>query len=109
MQGIAFFVKRPRRINNLFRPHKIADEAPYEIMRTIRLSQIDYENFTADFTVEREFIEQNAALCGIDDGVWKCLLIQQENAKNGILIMPENQCWVGYAAYYGNSIPRFRK
>ncbi len=104
MKRIAYFIRSPSRLNNLFRPHKIEDEVPYEIVKTICLSQMDYENFSTDLTVDREFIEYNAALCCIDDGVWKCLLIQQENTKKGILIMPEDQCWVGYAAYYMSTV-----
>lgn len=107
MKGTAYFVKKPSKLSHLVRPHRIEDEVPYEIVRTILLSQMDYENFATDLTVDREYIEKNASLCRIYDGVWKCLLIQQENAKSGILVMPEDQCWVGFAAYYGNAIPKF--
>ncbi len=40
--------------------------------------------FAADLTVDRQYIEQNAALCGIRDGVWKCMLIQQDDDKKRI-------------------------
>ncbi len=106
MKGTAYFVKKPSRLSNLLKPHRIEDEVPYEIVRTILLPQIDYENIATDLTVDREYIEQSAHLCGIQDGVWRCLLIQQENAKTGILVMPEDQSWVGYAAYYGLSVPK---
>lgn len=109
MKGTAYFVKKPSKLNHLVRPHRIEDEVSYQIVKTILLSQMDYENFATDLTVDREYIEQYAHLCGIDDGVWRCLLIQQENAKSGILVMPEDQCWVGYAAYYGNSVPKFSR
>ena len=68
---------------------------------------MDYENFATGLTVDHDDIKQNAALCGIDDGVWKCPLIQQENTKNGMII-PEDECRVDYAAYYGDSISRFQ-
>ena len=106
VKGTAYFVKKPSRLSNLLKPHRIEDEVPYEIVRTILLPQIDYENIATDLTVDREYIEQYAPLCGIQDGVWRCLLIQQENAKTGILVMPEDQSWIGYAAYYGFSVPK---
>ena len=107
MKGSAYFVKKPSRLRDLLKPHRVEDEVSYEIGRTILLPQIDYENFATDLAVDREFIEQYAHLCGIDSGVWKCLLIQQETAKTGILVMPEDRCWVSYAAYYGNAVPKF--
>lgn len=109
MKGTAYLVKKLSKLSHLIRPHRIEDEVPYEIMKTILLSQMDYANFATDLTVDRAYIEQCAHLCDIDNGVWRCLLIQQVNAKSGILVIPEDQCWVGYAAYYGNSIPKFPK
>lgn len=109
MRGTAYFVRKPIRLSQLFKPHRIEDEVPYEIVKTIHLSQLDYENFATDLTVDREYIEQNADFCGIKDGVWKRLLIQQKNAKDGILVIPEYQSWIGYASFYGNTIPRFPK
>ena len=106
MNGRAYFVRKPSRMNNLLKPHRIEDEQNFEIVRTILLPQIDYENFVTDLTVDRDYLEQYAHLCGIEDGVWKCLLIQQETAKTGILVMPEDGCWVGYAAYFGFKTPK---
>ena len=107
MKGTAYFVKKPSRLCDLMRPHRIEDEVPYIVAKAILLPQIDYENIATDLTVDREYIEQYAHLCGIENGEWKCLLIQQETAKTGILVMPEDRCWVGYAAYYGNAVPKF--
>ena len=109
MKGTAYFVKNPSKLSNLVKPHRVEDEVSYEIVRTIYLPQIDYENFATDLTVDRAFIEENTHLCSIHDGVWKCLLVQQENSKTGILVMPEDRCWVGFAAYYGYSVPKFPK
>ena len=106
MQGRAYFVKKPRKLSSLLKPHRMEDEVTYEVVRTIYLPQIDYENFATDLTVDRAYIKQYAHLCGVHEGVWQCLLIQQETAKTGILVMPEDQCWVGYAAYYGNAVPK---
>ena len=63
MRGTAYFVRKPIRLSQLFKPQRIEDEVPYEIVKTIHLSQIDYENFATDLTVDREYIEQNADFC----------------------------------------------
>ena len=107
MRRSAYFVRKPRRLKDLVTPHKIEDEVPYEVIKTVLLAQIDYDNFAADMTVEREYIGPYAHLCGIRDGLRKYLLIQQKNMKNGILVIPEDRCRVGYAAYYGCSLPIF--
>ena len=108
MKGTAYFVKKPSRLSDLLKLHRIEEEKSYEIVRIIQLPQIDYENFAADLTVDREYIEQYAYLCVNQNGVWHCLLIQQENANTGIIVIPENNCWVDYAAFYGNSVPKIR-
>ena len=60
MRGSAYFVKKPSRLCDLLKPHRVEDEVSYEVVRTILLPQIDYENFATDLTVDREFIEQYA-------------------------------------------------
>ena len=50
MRGSAYFVKKPSRLNNLLKPHRIEEEVPYEVVKTILLSQIDYENFATDLS-----------------------------------------------------------
>ena len=41
MKGTAYFVKKPSKLSHLIRPHRIEDEIPYEIVKTIRLPQMD--------------------------------------------------------------------
>jgi hypothetical protein len=65
MKGTAYFVKNPSKLSNLVKPHRVEDEVSYEIVRTIYLPQIEYENFATDLTVDRAFIEENAHLCGM--------------------------------------------
>lgn len=48
MKGTAYFVKSPSKLSNLVKPHRVEDEVSYEIVRTIYLPQIDYENFATD-------------------------------------------------------------
>lgn len=68
-------------------------------VKTIELPLIDYENFITDMTVDRQYLEDNADLCTKGD-VWKCLLIRRENKQDGVLVIPLDEAWVGWAAYY---------
>ena len=78
--------------------HLLEQEHPYTIVEEVRLSHIDYENFTTDFLADREFIEENADLCSKGE-VWSCLLVQQRGRSDGVLVIPYDLCFVEYAAY----------
>ena len=41
----AFFVREPERLSDLMKPHLLERERLYEIVRTVTLPRIDYENF----------------------------------------------------------------
>ena len=69
MTGYAYFVENPRTIDDLSRPHPIESEKPYEIVKVINLAGIDYENFITDMVADRQFLEDNDALCSKDDSV----------------------------------------
>ena len=97
--GFAYFVESPRIIEDLLAPHPIEQETQYEIVNTVKLAKIDYENFITDMIADRQFIEENAALCA-QGGVWRCLLVQQRGRTDGVLVMPVDGCYVGWAAYY---------
>lgn len=96
--GYAFFVRRPRVLGELVELHSIECERPYEIVKTVRLGAMDYENFVTDMVADRQFVEDNAEYCSTGE-VWKCLLVQKRGNRGGILVMPEDNCYVGYAAY----------
>ena len=96
--GYAYFVKQPRILKDLFAIHAVDQEHQYEVVKEIELPLIDYENFITDMTVDRQYLEDNADLCSIGD-VWKCLLIKRENKKDGVLVVPLDKAWVGWAAY----------
>ena len=99
MSETAYFVRQPRRLKDLFVLHTVDRERRYEIVKTITMPVIDYENFISDMTVDRSYLEKNASLC-TTDGIWKCLLIRRENHGDGILVIPLDKLWVGWAAYY---------
>ena len=96
--GFAFFVKRPRIIDDLRVPHFKEQERPYEIVKVIRLGAMEYENFTTDLLADRPFVEKWSNLCEQAE-TWKCLLVCQRGQSDGVLVMPERGRFVGWAGY----------
>ena len=94
----AYFVNRPRTIADLRVPHLKEKERPYEIVKVIRLGALDYENFITDMLADRPFLEENSSLCERTE-TWKCLLICRRGQGDGVLVMPERGCFVGWAGY----------
>ena len=94
--GSVCFIRHPRTIGDLMIPHLLEQERQYEIVKTVELEKIDYENFITDMLADRQFIEDNAALCSRGE-IWKCLLIRQSGQTGGVLVMPESGCFVGWA------------
>ena len=78
--GQAYFVAMPRRVEDLRVLHDYSKEQKYEIVKSVRLSKIEYENFITDMLADRAFIEENAELCSVGT-VWKCLLVQSKKAQ----------------------------
>lgn len=99
IKGYAFFVECPRIIEDLVVPHMIELERPFMAVKTVKLAKIDYENFVTDMIADRQFIEDNEALCSMGK-VWECILVQQRGRTDGVLVMPADVCHVGWAAYY---------
>ena len=79
-------------------PHDIRQEQPYKIVKTVVLGKMDYENFITDMLADRQFIEDNYALCSEGEKLNR-LLVKKRGKAGGILVVPENQCFVKYAAY----------
>ncbi len=94
----AFFVRTPRTIRDLRKPHLPQTERPYEVVHTVQLDALDYENFTEDLLVDRQFIEDFGGLCSEGD-IFRCLLVCQLCKNEGILVMPELDAYVKWAAY----------
>ena len=95
----AYFVRRPCGIEDLTVLHLVEKKRPFEVVETVKLAKIDYENFITDMLADRQFIEDHAALCSKGE-VWRCLLVRQRGRTNGVLVIPEDGCFVGWAAYY---------
>ena len=98
----ALFVKHPRVIEDLQKPHLVTAEQPYEVAKEITLATIDYENFITDMEADRRFIENNAALCSEGKPV-KCLLVRQHGRNDGVLVVPEYKSFVKWAAYVADA------
>ena len=97
-QETAYFIKNPRTQDELLSAHPLENEQAYEVVKQITLNAINYENFSLDMLADRQFIEENAALCSEGD-VFKCLLISKRGRNDGILIVPERTAFVKWAAY----------
>lgn len=93
----AYFVKKPRVLEDLQAAHLHENGHPFEIVKTIPLSDLEYENFSTDMMADRPFLEDFAHLCSTGD-VWKCLFVHQIEKEDGILVVPDD-CYVGWAAY----------
>ncbi len=93
----AYFVKRPRVIQDLAVPHPLEAERAYEVTALVSLVGIDYENFVTDMLADRDFIGENAALCG-EGEVMRCMLVQRRGQDGGVLVVPERGSFVGWAA-----------
>ena len=48
LHGYAYFVERPRKIEDLMMPHLVEKERPYRIVTSVQLTAIDYEKFITD-------------------------------------------------------------
>ena len=95
-----YFSRWPRTIKDLKKLHAPEEELPFTIVKTIVLSAIDYENFRTDLTVDRGFMEENAALCRKGAPCPDCLLIKRAKCADGILVVPEQGRFVGMATYF---------
>jgi len=97
---IAHFIRNPRTIEDLQKPHDLTQCKPYTIDRSVALAKIDYENFITDFCVDRWFIEDNTSLMHIaNDGIWNCIFVHQQLRSDGILVMSDGCDFPLYTAY----------
>ena len=50
-----------------------------------------------DFSRSRQFIEGHSDLCGTG-AIWKYIFVRQRGEKDGVLVVPIDDCYVKYAA-----------
>lgn len=94
----AFFIGNARRLADLRVIHPIDAEEPYEIVKTVRLSNIDYENFTTDLLADRAFLD------GFPETKWNetvhhCVFVHRRGQEDGVLVVPTADGHVKLAAY----------
>ena len=80
-------------------PQPLEKERLYRIVTENQLLAIDYENFITDMLADRQFIEDHGRRCQKGE-VWDCVLVRRRGRFDGVLVLPENGCFVGWAAYY---------
>ena len=98
MFSTAYFVSRPRRYEDLLRPHDVRLERPYRVVRTVTLAPIDYENYTEDLAPSRDFLEGGPFAADGDPVL--CLLIRCRGREGGLLVCPDCQGRTALAALY---------
>lgn len=98
----AFFIRYPRRMNDLYLSQPVRIVRAYEVVKEITLPAIDYENFVTDLRADRQFLEDHAALCGEGDPM-RCLLVRCRGRRDGLLVVPRG-AYVQWAAYLPESI-----
>ena len=95
MKQKAWFVFEPRRAEDLTIENNSGKWLKYEVVKTIRLSKIDYENFSTDLLADRQFIQDNIHLCRDKRD---CLLVTGPGQARELLIIPWHGSFVRYAA-----------
>lgn len=95
MEQTAYFIRRPRRTEEL-RAEENGLRRPYQIVKTLRLSAMDYENFATDLLADRAFLE-NADGCGEEGGLVRCLCVCCPG-RESILVLPDGTGHVALAA-----------
>ena len=95
MEQTAYFIRRPRRAEEL-RAEENGLRRPYQIVKTLRLGTMDYENFATDLLADRAFLE-NADGCGEEGSLVRCLCVCCPR-RDSILVLPDGTGHVALAA-----------
>lgn len=96
----AFFVIRPREINDLFTPHPVEREQDFYVKKRIVLKPYEYENFITDLLVERDYINKSDISCTNRGDILECLLVTKPNTDEGVLVVPDDNGFIKLAASY---------
>ena len=95
MKEKAYFVFRPRRMEDLTLGNADGTWREVEIVGTVLLKKLDFEIFANDLLADRQFIENNANLCQNPDD---CLLVTTRARTDELLIIPWKHSYVRFAA-----------
>ena len=95
MEQTARFISRPRRIEEL-RDFGVGTLRPYQIVSTVCLGGMDYENFVTDMLADRAFLD-NVPSCGEDGPLVRCLCVSCRG-QDSVLVLPDGTGHVALAA-----------
>ena len=95
MEQTAYFNRRPRRAEEL-RAEENGLRRPYQIVKTLSLGSMNYENFATDLLADRAFLE-NADGCGEEGVLVRCLCVCCPG-RESILVLPDGTGHVALAA-----------
>ena len=95
MEQTAYFLRRPRRIEEL-RAEESGRRRPYRIVSSLHLGGMDYENFATDLLADRAFLEGIPG-CGEDGKILCCLRVSCPGRVD-ILVVPDGTGHVELAA-----------
>ena len=95
MEQTAYFIRRPRRIEEL-RAEEDGRRRPYRIVSSLRLGGMDYENFVTDLLADRAFLEGIPG-CGEDCTLVRCLCVTCRG-RDSVLVLPDGTGHVTLAA-----------
>ena len=95
MEQTAYFLRRPRRIEEL-RAEEDGRRRPYRVISSLRLGGMDNENFVTDLLADRAFLEDVPG-CGEDGKVLCCLRVSCPGRED-ILVVPDGTGHVELAA-----------
>lgn len=94
MEQTAYFIRRPRRAEEL-RAEENGLRRPYQIVKTLRLGGMDYENFVTDLLADRAFLEGIPG-CGEDGPLVRCLCVTSRG-RDSVLVLPDGTGYVALA------------
>ena len=100
--GKAVFLRKAVDVTELkSRATKPSEGGQFVIEEIVELTQAEYDNFAANLLDDYPFIEQNLHAMYIDtNGVYHCIYVKAEGAKEGIICESEGYNFCRYASYY---------
>jgi hypothetical protein len=100
--GKAVFLRKAVDVTDLkSRATKPSEGSQFVIEEIVELTQAEYDNFANNLLDDYSFIEQNLHAMYIDtNGVYHCLYIKAEGAKEGVLCESEGHSYCRYGSYY---------
>jgi hypothetical protein len=98
----AVFLRKPVDVAELkSRATKPSEGSQFVIEEIVELTQAEYDNCANNLLDDYPFIEQNLHAMYVDtNGVYHCIYIKAEGAKEGILCESEGYNFCRYASYY---------